>query len=50
MSFAAVCGSGTYVRTLSRRCSMCLIEWSVQSSEDVFRAEEEMACVNGSQM
>ncbi len=31
-----------YVRTPSLRCSMCLIEWSVRSSEDVFRSEVEM--------
>ncbi len=43
-------GSGTYVRTPSRICSMCLIEWSVRSSEDVFRSEVEMGCVNGSEM
>ncbi len=48
MSFGAVSGSGTYVR--SRRCSMCLTEWSVQSSEDVFRSVEEMECSNGSDM
>ncbi len=43
-------GSGIYVRTPFRRCSMCLIEWSVQSSEDVFRSVEEMGCSNGSDM
>ncbi len=43
-------GSGTYVRTPSLRCSMCLIEWSVRSSEDVFRSVVEMGCVNGSDM
>ncbi len=47
-SFGAVSGSGTYVRTPSCRCSMCLTEWSVRSSEDVFRSEEEMECSNGS--
>ncbi len=31
-----------YVRTPSLRCNMCLIEWSVRSSEDVFRSEVEM--------
>ncbi len=41
---------GTYVRTPSRRCSMCLIEWSVRSSEDVFRSVVEMGCFNGSDM
>ncbi len=49
-SFGAVSCSGTYVRTPSLRCSMCLIEWSVQSSEDVFRSKVEMGCVNGSEM
>ncbi len=49
-SFGAVSGSGTYMRTPSRRCSMCLTEWSVRSSEDVFRSVEEMGCSNGSDM
>ncbi len=47
-SFGAVSASGTYVRTPSCRCSMCLTEWSVRSSEDVFRSVEEMECSNGS--
>ncbi len=47
-SFGAVSGSGTYVRKPSLRCSMCLREWSMRSSEDVFRSEVEMGCVNGS--
>ncbi len=50
MSFGAVSGSGKYVRTQSQRCSMCLIEWSVQSLEDVFRSVVEMGCSNGSEM
>ncbi len=37
-SFGAVSGSGTYVRTRSCRCNMYLTEWSVRSSEDVFRS------------
>ncbi len=49
-SFGAVSGSGTYVWTPSRRCSMCLTEWSVRSSEDVFRSVEEMECSNGFDM
>ncbi len=32
-NFAAERGSGTYVRTPSCRCSMCLMELSVRSSE-----------------
>ncbi len=50
MSFGAVSGSGTYVRTLSLRWSICLTEWSVRSSDDVFRSVEEMGCFNGSDM
>ncbi len=50
MSFGAVSGLGTYVRTPSCRCSMYLTEWSVRSSEDVFRSVEEMECSNGFDM
>ncbi len=46
-SFGTVSGSGTYVRTPSRRCSICLIEWSVQSSEDMFWSEVEMDVFTG---
>ncbi len=49
-SFDAVSGSGTYVRTPSLRCSMCLIEWSVLNSAEVARSEVEMGWVNGSEM
>ncbi len=38
------------VRTSSLRCSMCLTEWSVRSSEDVFRSVEEMSGSNGLDM
>ncbi len=38
----------TYVRTPSRRWSIFLMELSVRRSEDVFRSEVEMGCVNGS--
>ncbi len=48
MSRGAVDGSGTYVRTPSRRCSMCLIEWSVRRSDDVRRSEVEMGFSKGS--
>ncbi len=46
-SLGAVDGSGTYVRTPSRRCSMCLIEWSVRRSDDVRRSEVEMGFSKG---
>ncbi len=49
-SFDAVRASGTYVRMPSRICSMCLMELSVRSSEDVFRLEVEMGWVNELEM
>ncbi len=33
---------------LRDRCSMYLTEWSMRSSEEVFRSVEEMECSNGS--
>ncbi len=42
MSFGVVRGSGTYVNTPFLRCSMFLIEWSVQSSEEVARSKVEI--------
>ncbi len=49
-SFGVVSGSGTYMWTPSRRCSMCFTERSVWSSEDVFRSVDEMECSNGFDM